>query len=154
MGAPATTTPFDPVDYTRTGTYLDLLRGMEETLRRWDEIDPSIRPQLPTYLREGVYAKEQHDLPMFAPSARWTHEAEHRAAWEATIDILDRLEDDGYDDARSVLEQLQREMRPSIDAAHCGAFSRRAHREPRFDPRSSACDSLLQRSRFLGGVTG
>ena len=110
------TTPFDPAAYTRTGTYLELLRGMEETLRRLHEIDPVTALRLPAYLDEGEAAADRHGVPMFAPSAPWNAEAERDAAGVAAVQIVEALFAAGWD-VDTMLEEMQAQMRPGIDAA-------------------------------------
>ncbi|MCG3193043.1 MAG: hypothetical protein DIJKHBIC_02292 [Thermoanaerobaculia bacterium] len=108
-------TPFNPVTYTARGTYLGIIQGLEETLRRWGEIDPVTALRLPAFFLEAMDAQVRHGIPLLLPSSVADVADENLALASAAADVMQRVEDDGYDPERIILE-LRIAMRPEIEA--------------------------------------
>ena len=104
--------PFNPSSYT-SGKYVDLIRGMEETLRRWDEVDPTTALSLPAYLHEGVEADGRLRAPLFDATVS-DRATEQLAAMLSADDVIKRARADGVD-ANGILRQLRAGLRPSIE---------------------------------------
>jgi len=112
-------TPFNPVLYSSAGSFRAMVQGLEETLRRWDEIDPLTALQLPAYLLEALEAEERHGVPLLRASSVAGSEVEFVAMTTAAADVMQRVEDDGYD-VDAILLDLRAAMRPAIEAGLVG----------------------------------
>ena len=115
MHAAQASAEFWPINYILPGTYVHVLQGMEEALRRWDEIDPMRALELAAYFQEAMDAQERHGLPVLAPSTPDVT-AEHLATMLAAVDIIKRADASGYD-ARNIIVQLRPHMRREVEAA-------------------------------------
>ncbi|MEO6323257.1 MAG: hypothetical protein ABIQ65_01375 [Thermoanaerobaculia bacterium] len=105
---------FWPANYIDPGsTYMDLLRGMEEALRRWDEIDGMRALELVAYFHEAIDLQERHGVRVLTPSTPDVA-AEHLAVMLAAVDIIKRADASGYD-ARGVVAQMRPHMRREIE---------------------------------------
>lgn len=116
MVATRSSTPFNPLDYAISGTLIDLTRGMQEALWRWDEINVMAGLLLPAFLREGRAVEDQHDVPMFAPSSLATFEVEDEDATLMACELIQRAYDDGHD-AGALLNALAADLHPHLEAA-------------------------------------
>lgn len=106
--------PFNPVTYSTAGTFRAMLQGLEETLRRWDEIDPVTALRLPAYFLEALEAQGRHGVLLLAAARVADFELELAATAEAAEEILERVAADGYD-AEGILLELRLAMRPEIE---------------------------------------
>ncbi len=115
MQSAAKSAEFLPINYVIQGTYFHLLRGMEEALRRWDEIDPIRALELAAYFHEAIDAQDRLGVRVLAPSTADVA-AEHLATMLAAVDIIKRADASGYD-ARGIIAQLRPHMRREVEAA-------------------------------------
>lgn len=106
---------FWPPTYIIRGTYADLLEGMQEALRRWDEIDPVRALELVAYFHEGIEAQERYGVPVLAAKTS-DLAAEHLATLLTAVDVIKRADASGYD-ARGILAQLRPHMRGEIEVS-------------------------------------
>jgi len=117
MPSPQTATrPFNPDDYTIPGTFAALTAGLEETVRRWDEIPIETALLLPAFYMEGRDRGEEHGVQVFRPASPLTIERERAAVSSAGMAVLKRARADGIDPS-PIVRELRASLRPIFEAA-------------------------------------